>query len=35
MIIAFFFLTYFTLYKDSRFIHHITTDSNVFLCMAE
>ena len=35
MIFIFLFLTHFTLYKGSRFIQIIRTDSNVFLFMAE
>ena len=32
---VFIFLAYFTLYKDSSFIHLIRTDSNEFFLMAE
>ena len=35
MIFTFLFLTHFTLYNGSRFIHLIRTDSNVFLFIAE
>ena len=35
MIFVFLFLTYFTLYNRSRFIHLMRTDSNVFLFMTE
>ena len=34
-VLVIFFLTYFTLYSDSSFIHFIKTDSNAFFLIAE